>query len=326
MNTGPGAESAVLIAVTGGSGFIGRALCSALAESGTPVRAVTRPGASAVEPGIERAEIPDLLDGAALRRAFQGASAVVHLAGRAHRMREDAKDALGEFRRVNVDGSKAVVEAAAAVGVRRCLVASSVKAVGDANTTPWTELTTPAPIDPYGVSKLEAERAALEAGAQGGVETVVMRFPLVYGPGAPANVRRLLRLVDRGLPLPLGRIRNRRSMLHTGNLVSAVRTLLDARHVGGEVFFLADGVDLSTPDLVRTIARALNRPARLWPVPVSMLHLGGVLMGRSVEIARLVGSLSVSVEKLERFTGWRAPFTPSRGWGATAAWYRQAFA
>jgi nucleoside-diphosphate-sugar epimerase len=315
-----------MIAVTGASGFIGRALCSALAESGIPVRAVLRPGAKPVETGSERADIPDLLDGAALRRAFQGVSAVVHLAGRAHRMREDARDALAEFRRVNVDGTKAVVEAAAAAGVRRCLVASSVKAVGDASTTPWTEVTTPTPRDPYGVSKLETEQAALESGGRGGVETVVMRFPMVYGPGAPANVLRLLRLIDRGFPLPLGRIRNRRSMLYAGNLVSAVRTLLDAPRIGGEVFFLADGVDLSTPDLVRTIARALNRPARLWPVPVSVLRLGGLLTRRSAEIARLVGSLSVSVEKLQHRTGWRAPFTPAEGWGATAAWYREVFA
>ena len=318
-------NNSTLIAVTGASGFIGRAVCSALAESGMPVRAVIRPGAKPVETCAERAEIPDLLDGVALRRAFQGASAVVHLAGRAHRMREDARDALAEFCRVNVDGTKAVVEAAAAAGVRRCLVASSVKAVGDANTTPWTEATTPTPSDPYGVSKLEAERAAFEAGARGGVETVVMRFPLVYGPGAPANVLRLLRLVDRGLPLPLGRIRNRRSMLYTGNLASAVQTLLDAPRVGGEVFFLADGVDLSTPDLVRTIAGALNRPARLWPVPVSVLRLGGLLTRRSPEITRLVGSLSVSIDKLQHHTGWRAPFTPARGWGATAAWYRESF-
>lgn len=316
---------AALIAVTGASGFIGRELCSALIESGTPIRAVVRSGAKPLETGGERAEIPDLLDGAALRRAFRGASAVVHLAGRAHRMLESAHDALAEFRRVNVDGTKAVVEAAAAAGVQRCLVASSVKAVGDSNTTPWTEVAIPAPTGPYGVSKLEAERTALDGGARVGVEVVVMRFPLVYGPGAPANVLRLLRLVDRGLPLPLGLISNRRSTLYTGNLTSAVRTLLDAPRVGGEVFFLADGVDLSTPDLVRIIARALNRPARLWPVPVSVLRLGGLLIRRSADIGRLVGSLSVSVEKLHHRTGWRPPFTPGHGWSATAAWYREAF-
>jgi nucleoside-diphosphate-sugar epimerase len=314
-----------MIAVTGGSGFIGRTLCSALAEASIPVRAVVRPGEKAVETGIERAEIRDLLDISALRRAFQGASAVVHLAGRAHRMPDNGLDTLAEFRRVNVEGTRAVMEAAAAARVRRCLVASSIKAVGDRNTTPWTEATLPAPSDPYGVSKLESERAALEHGARSAVEVVVMRFPLVYGPGAAGNVRRLLRLVDRGIPLPFGGIRNRRTMLFTGNLVSSVRALLEAPGVSGEVFFLGDGVDLSTADLIRTIAWALDRPARLWPVPVSVLRLGGLLTRRSAEIARLVGSLSVSVEKLQHRTGWRAPFTPARGWGATAAWYREAF-
>lgn len=239
-------------------------------------------------------------------------------------MRDDGRDALAEMRRVNIEGTEAVIEAAAAAGVRRCLVASSIKAVGDRNTAPWTESTPPAPTDPYGVSKLESERAALQRGAKAGLETVVMRFPLVYGPGAPGNVLRLLRLVDRGVPLPLGRIRNRRSMLYTGNLVSAVRALCDAPRIGGEVFFVGDGVDLSTPDLIRTIAQALDKPVRLWPVPLGVLRLGGVLAGMSPEVARLVDSLSISIEKLQFTTGWRAPFSPAQGWGATVAWYREA--
>jgi nucleoside-diphosphate-sugar epimerase len=198
----------------------------------------------------------------------------VHLAGRAHRLREDAGDPLAVFRRVNVEGTRAVVEAAAAAGVRRVLVASSVKAVGESNRTPWTESTVPAPQDPYGVSKLEAEAAAFAAGSARGVETVVMRFPLVYGPGAPANVRRLVALVSRGLPLPFGGIENQRSMLSTGNLVPAVRALAGTRGLDGEVFFVADGVDLSTPELVRTIAEGLGRPARLFPDSAQALHRG----------------------------------------------------
>jgi len=313
-----------MIAVTGASGFIGRALCTALFDCDMPVRPVVRPGSNTPNSLVNHVEISDLLDRAGLRRAFEGASAVVHLAGRAHRMEDNACEAIAELRRVNVEGTKAVIEAAARARVRRCLVASSIKAVGNRNTEPWTEETPPAPSDPYGLSKLESERVALDYGARLGVEVVVMRFPLVYGPGAPGNVLRLLRLVDGGLPLPLGGIHNRRSMLFTGNLVSAVRALLDAPDVAGEVFFLADGSDLSTPDLVRTIAQALNRPARLWRLPVRVLRLGGALIGLSQEVSRLIDSLSVSLQKLRRATDWHAPFSPTQGWRATASWYREA--
>jgi len=276
-----------------------------------------------VSPAVDRVEIPDLVDSTALRRAFQGASTVVHLAGRVHRMRGKGSEALAEFRRVNVEGTRAVIEAAAAAQVRTCVVASSIKAVGDRNAATWTESTTPAPADPYGVSKLESERTALEHGRRSGVEVVVVRLPLVYGPGALGNALRLLRLVDRGVPLPLAGIRNRRSMLFTGNLISAVRAIFEAPRLGGEVFFLADGVDLSTPELVRTIAKALGKPARLWSLPVIVLRLAGALTGMSDEIARLVDSLSISPLKFERATGWRPPFSPSQGWKATAEWYRE---
>lgn len=321
-----------MIAITGASGFIGRALSMALMEEGATVRALVRPGKTA-EPGTERVEITDVTAREELARGFADAEVVVHLAGRAHRPREPEMVALEELRRVNVDGTRATVEAAADAGVRRVLIASSVKAVGEANDAPWTEETAAAPADSYGASKLAAELVALEAGTRRGVQVVVMRFPLVYGPGAPANVLRLLRLVDRGLPLPFGAIRNRRSMLSTANLAAAVRALVRAPGIGGEIFFLADGRDLSTPELVRTIAVALAKPARLVPVPVVLLRAGGALgtlLARfsgfpitSAEVARLTGSLTVSTAKLTARTGFQAPRTPEEGWAETAAWYRE---
>ena len=322
-----------MIAITGASGFIGRELSAALHQEGVASRALVRPGRAA-PPGIDIVELPDITARGDLARGFAGAETVVHLAGRAHRPREPASAALEELRRVNVDGTLAAVEAAADAGARRVLIASSVKAVGEANEAPWTESTPPAPGDAYGASKLAAELVALEAGARRGVEVVVTRFPLVYGPGAPANVLRLLRLVDRGLPLPFGAVRNRRSMLSTGNLTAAVRALISAPGIGGEIFFLADGSDLSTPELVRTIAGALGRPARLVRVPVGLLRAGGAvgsLLARftgfpitSAEVARLTGSLTVSTAKLAERIGFRAPTTPEAGWAATAAWYREA--
>ncbi len=319
-----------MIAVTGAGGFIGTALCHALVQAGAPVREVRRPGAPPPMEGLERAEIADL-ERSALTRAFAGADVVVHLAGRAHRLRDDAGDPLAAFRRVNVEGTRVVVEAAADAGVRRVLVASSVKAVGESTLIPWTEQTTPAPLDPYGVSKLESERVAFAAGAERGIDTVVMRFPLVYGPGAPANVLRLVSLVSRGLPLPFGGIENRRSMLSTGNLVGAVRALAGTPGLAGEVFFVADGVDLSTPELIRAIADGLGRRARLFRIPPKLFELGGRAgdtISRlvrfpvtSADVERLTGSLTVSVAKLVEWTGFRPPETPQDGWRAVAQWF-----
>lgn len=321
-----------MIAVTGAGGFIGTALCGALVRAGAPVREVRRPGGPPPVEGAERSEIPDL-ERSALARAFDGVDVVVHLAGRAHRLRDDAGDPLAAFRRVNVEGTRAVVEAAADAGVRRVLVASSVKAVGESTLVPWTEATIPAPRDPYGISRLEAERAAFSAGAERGIDTVVMRFPLVYGPGAPANVLRLVSLVNRGLPLPLEGIDNRRSMLSTGNLVAAVRALAGTPGLDGEVFFVADGVDLSTPELIRTIADGLGKRARLFRVSPRLFRAvgrGGDLLGRlirfpltSAEVERLTGSLVVSTARLTEWTGFQPPETPQEGWRAVARWFQE---
>lgn len=321
-----------MIAVTGASGFIGRQLCGALAAEGRRVIAVHRDGAPLAAGGVASSLISDITDRAALARGFAGATTVVHLAGRAHGQVAAGADPLGELRRVNVEGTVAVVEAAADAGVRRVLIASSVKAVGEGDPVVWTEETTPAPTDPYGISKLEAERAGLAAGGRRGCEVVVLRLPLVYGPGAPANVLRLLRLVDRAWPLPFGAIHNRRSMLATGNFVAAVRAVSTTPGLGGETFFVADAVAPSTPDLVRMIAAALGRPVRLFPIPVALLRgIGAVssFAGRAIrlplnsgDIDRLVGSLVVSTGKLTRRTGFAPPLTPEQGWRETATWFR----
>jgi nucleoside-diphosphate-sugar epimerase len=319
-----------MIAITGAAGFVGRNLTPELARDDA-VRSLVRTGSTDRAPTRDVVEIPDLLDRAQLAEAFRGAQHVVHLAGRAHRLHDDAADPEAEFRRINVGGTEAVVEAAARAGVRRVLLASSLKAVGEGNETPWDETTAPRPADAYGRSKLEAERVALDAGRRLGVEIVVMRFPLVYGPGVPANVRRLLGLVDRGVPLPFGLVRNRRSMLFTGNLAETVRLLLQAP-VDGRVFFLSDGHDLSTPDLIRTIASALGKPARLIAVPqpalVAMGWMGDVVSKlvpfpvTSAEIQRLTGSLAVNIDALRSATGYVPKFTVAEGWKETAAWYR----
>jgi len=325
------AEPRGTVLVTGAGGFVGRHVCARLLAAGWRVRGLTRGGAP-LPPGVEPAPAAGLDDAAGVARAVDAADAVVHLAARVHVMRDRAADPLAEFRRVNVEGTRALLAAAIAAGARAFVLASSVKAVGEHTHGAWTEATPPAPVDPYGVSKLEAERmvAAMAAGA--GVHAAVLRFPLVYGPGVRANMLRLFDLVAGGRPIPLGGVENRRSLLYVGNAAAAVETVLadPARAVG--TFFVSDGAALSTPGLVRAIGRALGRAPRLVPLPQGLLRAGGRVgdvLARAIPfplttaaVNRLLGSLEVDSSLLTRRTGWVPPYTLEAGLAETAAWYR----
>jgi nucleoside-diphosphate-sugar epimerase len=262
----------------------------------------------------------DPLDRDAVRAAMTGVDAVVHLAARVHVMRERAADPLAEFRRANVESTSVLADEAGGAGVRQLVFASTVKAVGEGNSTAWTEDTPPAPVDPYGITKLEAERVVREAGERHGTRAAVLRFPLVYGPGVKGNMLRLFTLVDRGVPLPFGSVANRRSMLYVSNLVAAVRAVLECPLDATETFFVSDGRDLSLPALIRMIGEALGKPARLLPVPPKLLRL--VLPAAEAE--RLIGSLTVDGSKLSRMTEYRASHSVEDGLRATADWYRTA--
>jgi nucleoside-diphosphate-sugar epimerase len=305
------------ILVTGSTGFIGRPLCGGLLEAGAVVRGASRQGGRHPEAGVERVQVADPLDRAAVRAAVAGVDTVVHLAARVHVMRERAADPLAEFRRANVQATSMLAEEAAAAGVGQFVLASTVKVVGEGNTSPWTEDSVPEPVDPYGVSKLEAERAVHEMAERHGTRAASLRFPLVYGPGVKGNMLRLFALVDRGLPLPFGAVDNCRSLLYVGNLVAAVGAVLEHRPGGSETYFVTDGRDLSLPSLLRLIAAALGRPARLLPVPRGLLRL--LLPGTAAE--RLIGSLTVDGTKLSRMTGYRPPHSVEEGLRQTARWY-----
>jgi len=282
------------------------------------VRGASREGGRHPVAGVERVRVPDPLDREAVRAAVTGVDAVVHLAARVHVMRERAADPLAEFRRANVESTAVLGEEAGRAGVRQMLLASTVKAVGEGNSTPWTEDAPPAPADPYGTSKLEAERVVREAAQRHGTGAAVLRFPLVYGPAVQGNMLRLFAWVNRGVPLPFGSVANRRSMLYVGNLVAAVRAVLESPVGGTETFFVSDGRDLSLPALIRMIGAALGKPARLLPVPRSLLRL----LLPAAEAERLIGSLTVDGSKLSRMTGYRAPHSVEEGLRATADWYR----
>lgn len=319
------------VLVTGAAGFVGGHLRARLARDGVRVRAAVRRASPALEGGVEAAVVGEIGPATDWSAALEGVDAVVHLAARVHVMREAAADPLAEFRRVNVDGTRGLAEEAARAGATRFVFASSVKAMGESAPRPWTEADPPAPADPYGVSKLEGERALFDVGARHGMRAAALRLPLVYGPGVRANFLRLMQLVDRGVPLPLGGVRNLRSMVYVENVAAAVLAVLDADGASG-AFFVSDQDDVSTPALIRQIARALGRPARLLPVPPAFFRAAGRagdVLARvapfpltTAAVDRLLGSLAVDSSRLTREAGYRPRFTLAEGIDRTAAWYR----
>jgi nucleoside-diphosphate-sugar epimerase len=316
--------------VTGAGGFLGQHVCAMLVRRGGTVRGLVR-SRTALPSGVESSFCADLLDRPAIRSALAGVESVIHLAARVHLMGDSAPDPLAEYRRVNVEGTRLLAEEAARAGVRRFLLMSSVKALGESTAEPWTEETPPAPVGPYGVSKLEAERVLLGLAASSELHAVVLRLPLVYGPGMRANMLRLFELVDRGVPLPLKLVRNRRSLVFAGNVVAAIERVMNSPAAAGQVFFVRDERDLSTPELVRQIASALGRRARLVPVPVGLFRavgrMGDLLSPvvktpvSSPVVDRLLGSLVVDASKLTRVTGFCPTVRVEEGMRLTAEWY-----
>jgi nucleoside-diphosphate-sugar epimerase len=279
--------------------------------------------------GVNPQVASGLDDRDAIRRAVVGTQGVIHLAARVH-MPRSAGD-MEAFRRVNVEGTRSVLEAAVSASVRDFVFVSTVKVMGETSEVPWTEDMHPVPADPYGATKLQAEQVVREFSNRAGLHAPILRPPLVYGPGMRANALRLFHAIDRGLPLPLGGIQNRRSFLYVGNLTAALLDTLTTEK-GDDTFFVSDCEDLSTSELVRAVARALGRSPRLVRVPVSLLKAAGQvgdLLTRvrhfplnSPAVARLTGSLAVDSSKLARQTGYSPPFSLAEGLRITAEWYR----
>jgi nucleoside-diphosphate-sugar epimerase len=312
----------VRILVTGADGFVGAALCPALAAAGHTVIAATRRGERG-EDGWERRALGDLGAGPIPASLFDAVDAVIHLAARVHVMRERSRDPLAEFRRVNVEGTRRLVYGAAAAGVRRFVLLSSIKVNGEASPgRPFTESDPPHPGDAYGVSKFEAEAVLNAATVKAGIETVVIRAPLVYGPNVRANFRALLRLCDTALPLPFGAVRNRRSMIYRGNLADALMRAATAPQAAGRTYLVRDPEDLSTRELVVRLRHALGRPARLFPCPPILLGAGAVLAGRTATADRLIGTLTLDDSRIRHDLGWQPPHATDAGLAATVAWYR----
>jgi nucleoside-diphosphate-sugar epimerase len=295
------------ILVTGASGFVGRALCARLAGAGLALRGAVRTDPSdAPNLGCPCVRVGDIGPDTDWTQALQGIAVVIHLAARAHVMDDHAADPLAAYRRVNVAGTETLARQAVAANVRRIVFLSSIKVNGEACDAPgFNEADPPRPQDAYGISKLEAERRLAAILAASHTDHVILRPPLVYGPGVKGNLARLIRLVDRGVPLPLAAIDNRRSLVGIDNLVAAID--LVTRHPGAAngTFLVSDDEPVSSADLVRAIAGALGRPARLVPVPAALLRLAGRMSGRDAAVARLTSSLVVDSRAIRARLGYR---------------------
>ena len=300
------------IAVTGANGFVGRATCERLTLAHHQVLPLVR----APDPGWPGAlAVGDIHGKTDWRQALQGIDCVVHCAARVHVMDDRSTDPLVAFRTVNVEGTQRLAQQAVEAGVRRLVFLSSLKVLGEASVPgqPLQARSTPQPADPYGTSKWEAETALRAIGNASGLEVVVIRPPLVYGPGVKANFARLVRAVARGIPLPLASVHNRRSLVGLDNLTDLIATCTQQPTAAHQTFLVSDGVDTSTPELIQAIAQAMGRPARLWPVPVVWLRLAGHLSGQAAQVERLTGSLQVDIRHTREVLGWTPQRTLQQG-------------
>lgn len=308
------------VLVSGASGFIGRALCDMLAARGLSVRAAVRTPSSM--PGDVRV-VGEIDPNTEWRNALEGVDAVVHLAARVHVMREATADPLAAFRTVNVAGTERLARECAVAHVRRLVFVSSIKVNGERTLgRPFSEADPPAPEDPYGVSKLEAEQALQRVAAATGLEAAIVRPCLVYGPGVGGNLGRLLAAIEHGVPLPLASVDNRRSLIGLTNLCDLLTRCVTHPSAAGEIWLASDGEDLSTPELIRALAAGAGRPARLVPFPPRWLELAAGLAGARGVYERVCGSLQADSSKARRSLDWRPPLSAEEGLRQTGAWHR----
>lgn len=312
-----------MILVTGASGFVGSALVTRLTAAGRLVLAGVRRAGGGVPAGARARVIGDLGGVQDFRAALEGVTCVVHTAARVHQIDERASDPLAAFRQINVAGTRALAQQANAAGVRRFVFVSSIKVNGEATAPgrPFTSADVPRPLDAYGHSKHEAEIELFDLAATTGLEVVVVRPTLVYGPGVRANFRALMGLLCKGLPLPLGAIHNQRSFVGIENLLDILVRCIDAPEASGGTFLASDDEDLSTTVLLRRLAVALGVRSRLMPVPPGLLVATGAVFGQKERIRRLCENLQVDVSDTKRVLGWAPRINVEEGFAMTAKHY-----
>lgn len=293
------------VLVTGGAGFVGSALISRLAAVGYKVHALTRNRASVFPAGVESHQ-SDILATDVDADFLQGINCVVHCAARVHIMNDETSNPLDEYRKLNVEGTLRLARQAAKQGVKRFIFISSIKVNGEStpDNKPFNVDSAPNPSDPYGVSKLEAEIGLKELASATGMELVIIRPSLIYGPGVKANFRNMMKWIYKGVPLPLGAIKNQRSFVAIDNLVDLIITCIRSDAAANQLFLASDGRDLSTTELIRLMAAALGKRAFLLPIPMSSINFLAALCGRASVSQRLCGSLRVDVSHAQKTLGW----------------------
>jgi UDP-glucose 4-epimerase len=310
------------VLVTGGSGFMGRALLRRLQELGWPAVGVSRTSSS-VE-GVLRG--PSLDVDADWRPLLHGKHIVIHTAASVHAIHDSVADSLTAFREVNVAGTVRLARQSAESGVHRFIFISSIKVNGEVTkpAQPFMADDVPNPADPYSISKAEAEVALLHLAAETGIDVVIIRPPLVYGPGVGANFLRMMDWLKGGIPLPLGAIQhNCRTLVGLDNLIDLIITCMEHPAAANQVFLAGDGVDISTTDLLYRLTNAMGIPARLIPIPVWMLETGAALLGKRMVTQRLCGNLQVDISKARRMLGWEPRVDMDDELKRTADWYHK---
>lgn len=302
------------ILVTGASGFVGSQLLKRLSElPEVAVRGTIRKDLMGEHSGL--ISVGEINGDTDWSEALQEQSVIIHTAGRAHVMEEAAVDPLVEFRLVNVAGTLNLARQAALAGIRRFVFISSVKVNGERTSLGacFRADDAPAPEDPYGISKKEAEEGLQKIAKETGMDVVIIRPPLVYGEGVKGNFASMARLLAKGLPLPLGAIHNKRSLVALDNLVDLIITCTDHPAAANQVFLAGDGEDLSTSELLHRVGTAMGRPARLVPVPAGILQFGATVVGKKAMAQRLLGSLQVDISKARDLLGWVPPLSVDEG-------------
>jgi nucleoside-diphosphate-sugar epimerase len=311
----------VKILVTGASGFVGHLLIKTLKHhDGIKVTAVGRSAAQSC--ADEFYVVSNFNQQGVWHEPLDGCDIVIHLAARVHVMHDRAEDPLAAFLSVNLHGTVNLANAAAKAGVKRFVFVSSIKVNGEyTEGQPFTAQDAPNPQDPYAISKWEAEKALLKLSEETGMEVVIVRPPLVYGPGVKANFASLLNIVNKRLPLPVGRINNMRSMIYVGNLADALITCATHANAAGQTYVVCDNEDVSTSQLIKKLSLVLKQPYLVFPFPISIIRLLARLVAKSSAVDRLTQSLVIDCSTLCNELGWKPPFTMQEGLSETAQWY-----
>ncbi|MBN1256674.1 MAG: NAD-dependent epimerase/dehydratase family protein [Planctomycetes bacterium] len=314
------------IMVTGADGFVGTALCRKLVADGYAVRGAVWELALVTDhnkiSGVDYIEVGGIDGETDWRDAVEGIETVIHLAARVHVMHETTGDPLAEFRKVNCDGSANLAAQCAAMDVIRLVYVSTVKVSGEKTTDePLHEEVMAKPQEPYAISKWEAEEILCKISQETGLELVIVRPPLIYGPGVKANFLRMIRWIDKGLPLPLGGIHNKRSLIGLSNFADFLALCAMKPEAKGEVFFVSDDDDVSTSELLRRVAVALGKPCKIFWFPSMLLRAAALLLGQKAAADRLLGSLELDISKAKTKLGWQPPSSMAEELQATADWY-----